>query len=262
MKTQETKSAQMDDIVFENRNKSYGAYILRKTYNKQVARALMISSAILIAGLAYPLVSSYNALIHPTTGWIDPGGTIIEQPPKDLVVPPDLPKPLATEIPKRYVFVTPIVVTEDVPENPDQLNMEFLNGSSSIVPLDISPETTSEKQPDVIVVPEAKVETFTIVEEMPSFSGGDVERLKFLSENMIYPSQAADNGIQGTVYVQFIIDSKGNITDANVIRGIGGGCDEEALRVVKSMPQWHPGKQNGRTVRVQFTMPIIFKLQG
>ncbi|MFZ4707345.1 MAG: energy transducer TonB [Bacteroidales bacterium] len=103
---------------------------------------------------------------------------------------------------------------------------------------------------------------FTIVEEMPSYPGGEGERNKFLNENIVYPHQATENGIQGTVYVSFIINSKGNLTDLKILRGIGGGCDEEALRVVKMMPQWYPGKQNGKQVRVLFNMPIYFKLQG
>lgn len=113
---------------------------------------------------------------------------------------------------------------------------------------------------EIVEVEESKP-VFTIVEEMPYFPGGEAERLKFLTENIVYPQQAAENGIQGAVYVQFIIDSKGNINDAKVVRGIGSGCDEEALRVIKKMPRWKPGKQNGKQVRVLYNMPVFFKLQ-
>jgi TonB family protein len=102
---------------------------------------------------------------------------------------------------------------------------------------------------------------FTIVEEMPSFPGGEIARNKFLSENIVFPQLATESGIQGTVYVSFIVDSKGNITDAKILHGIGGGCDEEALRVVKMMPNWKPGRQNGKLVRVLFNMPIYFTLK-
>jgi len=104
-------------------------------------------------------------------------------------------------------------------------------------------------------------EVLTVVEEMPSFPGGDTERNKFLAENIVYPRQAAENGLQGTVYISFIVNSDGKITDAKILRGIGGGCDEEALRVVKLMPDWKPGRQNGKTVRTLFNMPVYFKLQ-
>ena len=102
---------------------------------------------------------------------------------------------------------------------------------------------------------------FTIVEEMPSFPGGDAARNKFLSENIVYPMQASENGIQGTVYVSFIVNTDGKTENIKILRGIGGGCDEEAMRVVKLMPRWKPGKQNGKMVSVFYTMPVYFKLQ-
>ena len=102
---------------------------------------------------------------------------------------------------------------------------------------------------------------YTFVKEMPSFPGGDSERLKFLSKNIRYPQQAAENGIQGTVYVSFVVKSNGSLADIKIIQGIGGGCDEEALRVVKKMPVWRPGYQNGKKVEVLYTMAIKFRLQ-
>jgi TonB family protein len=102
---------------------------------------------------------------------------------------------------------------------------------------------------------------YTFVKEMPSFPGGDSERLKFLSKNIRYPQQAAENGIQGTVYVSFVVKSNGSLADIKIIQGIGGGCDEEALRVVKKMPVWKPGYQNGKKVEVLYTMAIKFRLQ-
>jgi TonB family protein len=102
---------------------------------------------------------------------------------------------------------------------------------------------------------------YTFVKEMPSFPGGDSERLKFLSKNIRYPQQASENGIQGTVYVSFVVKSNGSLADIKIIQGIGGGCDEEALRVVKKMPTWRPGYQNGKKVEVLYTMAIKFRLQ-
>ena len=102
---------------------------------------------------------------------------------------------------------------------------------------------------------------YTFVKEMPSFPGGDSERLKFLSKNIRYPQEAAENGIQGTVYVSFVVKSNGSLANIKIIQGIGGGCDEEALRVVKKMPVWRPGYQNGKKVEVLYTMAIKFRLQ-
>jgi protein TonB len=101
---------------------------------------------------------------------------------------------------------------------------------------------------------------FIIVESMPVFPGGEEARLKYLSENVKYPVMAKEAGIQGKVFLEFVVEKDGSVTDAKVIRGIGGGCDEEALRVVENMPRWIPGKQRGVAVRVRFNMPIRFVL--
>jgi len=105
-------------------------------------------------------------------------------------------------------------------------------------------------------------EVFTIVEDMPTFPGGDKARNRFLAENIIYPEKATRYGIQGTVYISFIVNREGSVTDVKLLRGIGSGCDEEAVRVVKLLPKWNPGKQGGKTVNVLFNMPIYFKLSG
>ena len=107
-----------------------------------------------------------------------------------------------------------------------------------------------------------ETEIFTVVEENPGFPGGDEARIKFLQSNMKYPTMARESGIQGKVYVTFVVEKNGNVTDVKILRGIGGGCDEEAIRVVKSMPKWNPGKQRGKNVRVQFNLPIQFTLNG
>ncbi len=106
-----------------------------------------------------------------------------------------------------------------------------------------------------------KVEVFTIVENMPQYPGGENARNQLLATNIIYPSAATKYGIQGTVYISFIVENDGTVSNVKVLRGIGGGCDEESVRVVKLMPKWTPGTQKGKPVRVLFNMPIYYKLQ-
>lgn len=106
-----------------------------------------------------------------------------------------------------------------------------------------------------------EMQIFTIVEQMPAFPGGEAELFKYLRKNIKYPAMAKESGISGTVHVTFVINQKGEIKDAKVIRGIGGGCDKEALRVVKSMPKWNAGKQRGKPVRVQYNLPVRFLLR-
>lgn len=101
---------------------------------------------------------------------------------------------------------------------------------------------------------------FISVQQMPSFPGGDAARIKYLAKNLRYPGQAAEDGIQGTVYVSFIVKTDGSIKNVKLLRRIGGGCDEEAIRVVSKMPQWKPGSQNGKKVDVLYNMPVSFKI--
>ena len=103
---------------------------------------------------------------------------------------------------------------------------------------------------------------FTRVEQEPSFPGGEEARIKFIVNNLKYPESAKKNGIQGTVYVSFVVETDGYISNIQILRGIGSGCDEEVIRVMKLMPAWIPGKQNGKKVRVQYNMPVKFSLEN
>jgi protein TonB len=106
----------------------------------------------------------------------------------------------------------------------------------------------------------AEAEIFSVVEDNPIFPGGDEGRMKYLSENLKYPQMARESNIDGTVYIEFIVEKDGSISKPTIKRDIGGGCGDEALRVAKSMPKWTPGKQRGKPVRTQFVMPIKFVL--
>ena len=105
-------------------------------------------------------------------------------------------------------------------------------------------------------------EVFVFVEVNPVYPGGDEARLAYLRDNISYPQEAKEQGIQGTVYVTFVVEKDGRITNIVIARGIGGGCDEEAYRVVANMPKWIPGRQRGVPIRVQYSMPIKFSLTG
>ena len=101
-----------------------------------------------------------------------------------------------------------------------------------------------------------------VVDNPPIFPGGDEARIKFLQDNVLYPEEARKRGVQGTVFVQFVIEPDGRVSDVEIVRGIGAGCDEEVVRVVESMPRWIPGRHQGKAVRVQFMMPFRFGLTG
>jgi len=108
-------------------------------------------------------------------------------------------------------------------------------------------------------VPEQHI--FMVVEQMPSFPGGTGALMKYLASHIKYPELAKESGIQGRVFINFVVEPDGTIDNVKVLRGIGGGCDEEAVRVVKSMPKWIPGRQRGKPVRVSFNLPVKFTLE-
>ena len=134
------------------------------------------------------------------------------------------------------------------------------------IEIDVEVDQDTEMEDFIPIVEEeeevSEMQIFAVVEAMPEYPGGDAARMKYLQDNIKYPNMARESGIQGTVYVTFVVERDGSVTDVKILRGIGGGCDEEAIRVIKTMPKWVPGKQRGKPVRVQFNMPIKFTLQG
>jgi protein TonB len=158
------------------------------------------------------------------------------------VKPPPPPPPVTVEI----VIVDDVV---DVPDIDPVFNEP--DDEPEITYIELDPEIIVEIHPPI-----------PYAEQMPVFVGGEAQLFKFLGKNVKYPAMARDAGISGRVFVTFVIEMNGEITDVKLIRGIGGGCDEEAMRVVKKMPKWKPGKQGGKNVRVQFNLPIFFNLKG
>ncbi|MCM1168721.1 MAG: TonB family protein [Bacteroides sp.] len=144
------------------------------------------------------------------------------------------------------------IVEDDVEiENEVEINAE--SNENTVVEDYVAPSVVEEDEV-------AEEEIFQIVEEMPGPAGGTQALYEYLSKNIRYPIAALESGIQGRVYINFVVEKDGSITDVKVMRGIGGGCDEEAVRVVKAMPKWNPGKQRGRPVRVLYSIPVIFNL--
>lgn len=144
-----------------------------------------------------------------------------------------------------------IIVDDDV-EVEDEFIIDAEADLDEAIP-DYEPVVFEEEE-------EADDYIFTIVEDQPEFPGGQEAMYEFLRKNIRYPTMAREAGIQGTVFVTFVVEPDGSITNVEVVRGIGGGCDQEAVRVVRSMPPWNPGKQRGQAVRVQFNLPVRFQL--
>lgn len=155
----------------------------------------------------------------------------------------------------------PKIQLPEIIEVPDEEEIE------EEIEVELDVEVTEETVIEDIVfeeAPEEEVveEVFTIVEDQPEFPGGMAAFYKFVGDNMDYPSQARRMGIEGRVYVQFVVDKDGTVTEVTAVKGIGAGCDEEAERVLRTAPKFKPGKQRGRAVKVRMVLPIIFKLSN
>lgn len=249
----------LDEIIFENRNKMYGAYMLRKKYSKNLNKAILISVLIFLSVISIPLIASYfNEEYDVNNGLVAPEYIIDNVTNKIIEKLPELPK----KMPEKTPTYQPPVVTNNEEEVSGELSELAEGATNGEIPIEnsdlvIKPEDDTKKT--VIVEPDDNSAP-VYVEEMPEFPGGDEARIKFFSKNMIYPVIAKQTGIQGNVYLTFIVEKDGSISNIKILRGIGGGCDDEAVRVVKEMPKWKPGRQNGENVRVRCNMPISFVL--
>ncbi len=149
--------------------------------------------------------------------------------------------------------VTKITIVEDDVEVEDDIDIDVDADDDTEMEEYIPPEEDDEE------IVEAEI--FTVVEAMPEFPGGMAKLMGFLGKNIKYPPLAKESGIQGRVFINFVVEPNGQISNVKVLRGIGGGCDEEAVRVVNSMPKWKPGMQRGKPVRVSYNLPVKFTLQ-
>lgn len=254
-----------NDVVFEGRNRHYGAYLLRRIYDRNVLMAAGIAIGLLLLALSVPRILEYfesEEVAAPMAAKTIRYTDLAPPPPIDKNVPPppklNVPPPVKTVI----KFLPPKVTEQEVPEEEEMPTIEEIKAN------DTGAETIEGDADVVFEGPpvetpgggSAEPEVFTVVEQMPEFEGGDDAMMKFLASNIEYPRKAIRTNIEGTVMVSFLIDMDGSIKQVEVVRGIGMGCDEEAVRVVSSMPGWKPGKQNGQPVRVRRIIPIKFKL--
>lgn len=261
METVTNQYPHLDEIVFENRNKEYGAYPLRKAYDGNLIIGVLATLTVLLLALAGPAI--YDRLKGDEE--------VIEAPARKLVytelsAPPpiDKPKPPPPQIAlpklqKVIKFVPPKVVKESVTDVAPTIE-EIKNNETASVAVEGNTDVVFDEPVEGVVAEDNEV--FTVVEQQPEFEGGYDALRRFLKENMRYPKSARRMGVDGTVHVSFLVNKTGSISEVKVLRGISADCDAEAIRVVEKMPPWKPGKQNGRAVYVRMIMPIKFSLNG
>ncbi len=274
MQNYQENLATLEEIVFQHRNKSYGAYSLRTDYQNVIKKSLLIGISIFGLAVLTPMlwgkVGSKEKIV------VIANVMDIIEPPKEVVKPIEPitpPPPKVEEVKVKTIDFSNLEIVdtdEEIPPIPDQdllnttdakIGDKTQDGEVMEIPVD-DPDAIKATQPDmpVAVETEEKDKVFITVEQNPEFAGGMNALLKFLQKNLRYPSPAVNSSITGKVYMQFVVGQDGNISKVDVVKGIGFGCDEEAERVVKLMPKWSPGRQSGRAVAVKFTLPISFQL--
>ena len=270
------------DMVFAGKNKEYGAYQLRKGTSGRNIKALLILiiAAALVGGfLAWKVIEQKKAEEQQAYMEAMELAKLQEQAKKEKKKPePIKPKveqkkeiPVARETQK---FTAPVIKKDELVKEENQVKqMDQLDDKVAVGTENkegVKDRTVEAVRNDIAVAapppppapkPEVANKVFDVVEEMPSFPGGQGALMAFLSSNIKYPVVAQENGVQGRVIVGFVVEKDGSISDVKVMRSVDPSLDREAQRVVKAMPKWKPGKQNGSAVRVKYTVPVVFRLQ-
>jgi protein TonB len=213
-------------------------------------RGLFFEIGLAVALLSIFLVFQIKRPLRTTTLDFDYGELNIIQEEMIQTHQPTTPPP--PKQPRQQI--TLLTVVDNTEEVETEIHIQAEIDQKTEIPEYIPVERPPEEE--AIIEPEI----FLIVEEQPEFPGGEAARRAYFAENIHYPQEAREMGLQGTVYVGFVVEPDGSVSQVKVLRGIGGGCDEEAIRVVKNMPPWKPGKQRNIPVRVRFTIPVRFTL--
>jgi len=254
------RSPGLDDLAFKGRNKDYGAFDLRTKYHKFLAISttagiLIVACIVLIPFFIYyfqPVPAIDMEQMYDVEYY-----SMMPPPEEDLnKLAIALSKPLQ-EVPQAPVVIDSIKPEEEKPivEPPSVIKPEDIREPSDTT------GTSLTGSPDGLPGG-SETGLATSIDVYPRFPGGDEARLFFLRKNIRYPEQAIKNKLQGVVLLVFVIETDGLISNIEVNKSIGGGCDEESIRVTRLMPRWEPGKRNGKSVRVLVRMPIVFRIPG
>ncbi|MBQ0074945.1 MAG: energy transducer TonB [Prevotella sp.] len=267
------------DMMFENRNKEYGAYVLRRQTGRRNVLSMFIVLCVFIAVVVFMVAKSaydeYQAQ-HAAMDQVTELSALTQQKKEAKVERKQLVKQEQVEkvvekVKSSVKFTAPVIKKDDEVKPEDELKSqdEIMNSKIAIGALNV--EGNSEdgevlKAKEVIATEPVKPKeeenkVFDVVEQMPSYPGGMGALMQYLSSHIKYPVIAEENGIQGRVICTFVVERDGSITDVRIAKSVDPSLDKEAVRVVSSMPRWIPGKQNGSAVRVKYTLPVTFRLQ-
>lgn len=276
MNNAQLAAASFDDIVFDGRNKGYGAYELRRLYQRHVSRALAIATTIFALLVFFPVVAAYlkgPVVIAPVKKLVvakpmvlpdEPVVPVLPPPPAPVTPPP--PPPPTTQARFMPLEVAKDNAVTETPPDVDALRDKPI-GTKNIdgppTPDPLPEELVPAAGPATVAGAAPDSKPYMYVEQMPELPGGGgvVAIVAAIQKAVKYPGRAISAGVEGRVYVSFVVNAKGEVTDVKVIKGLGAGLDEETVRAINSLPRFIPGRQNGREVSVMYSVPITFKIQ-
>ena len=267
------------DLMFENRNKEYGAYVLRRQTTarniKSIITVLILFALVMVYMVAKNAYDDYQKA-HMAQTQVTELTALQEQKKEAKVERKEIVKQekieqVVEKVKSSIKFTAPVIKKDDEvrPEDEMKSQDEIMNskvavGFANVIGNDENGEVLKAKEALVTEPVKPKEEenkVFDVVEQMPSFPGGMAALMAYLQKSIKYPPVAEENGIQGRVVCTFVVERDGSVTDVRVAKSVDPSLDKEAVRVVSAMPRWIPGKQNGQSVRVKYTLPVTFRLQ-
>ena len=273
-------SNEWSDMMFENRNKEYGAYVLRRQTGRRnvisMIAVLLLFAAVMVFMIAKNAYEAYQKE-HAVMDQVTELSALTQQKKKEAKVErKEIPvrqeqQQVVEKVKSSVKFTAPVIKKDDEVKPEDELKSqdEIMNskaavGALNVVGNDENGEVLKAKEviaTEPVKPKEEENKVFDVVEQMPSYPGGMGALMQYLSSNIKYPAIAEENGIQGRVICTFVVERDGSITDVRIAKSVDPSLDKEAMRVVSKMPRWIPGKQNGSAVRVKYTLPVTFRLQ-
>jgi len=268
---QQASSSNRNEIVFEHRNKSYGAYTLRKEYDKKMM--IIIFSLLGAIALLYTAWMIYKSIpeVKPPVPPVDTTQMTVPAPPAEDEIPPPPPPPeddIPPPVEETVAFIAP-VVTDDpeqetevtIPDDNIKADTKTEKGVGDGFEEYGEPPVDDPDAPDIVPVKEPEPETF--VDEEAEFPGGYPAMMAFIQKNLVFPETAIENGVQGKCFLRFVVSVNGTISSVQVTKGVPDcpDCDKAAIKAIRSMPNWKPGKLNGRSVSSYCSIPINFAIE-
>jgi protein TonB len=256
------KLSDFDDLVFEHRNKEYGAYQLRKRYNRAVLTGTLVASLFAISAVLIPFMArpSSEKIVSGGNGYVvSVRMENLEPPLEQIYVPPAPPPREASKMPETVEYVPPVVVDTVIPLEQTQITTDAELASSDNQVIDA---TGSGFGDDLLSGGDGtgSEEPLFLVEVMPTFKGGDLNKFRdWVMKRTNYPQAAIENKIRGTVFLTFIVEKDGSVSHVTIVKGVHPLLDDEAVKAISDSPKWSPGLQRGEPVRVRFQIPVSFR---